>query len=603
MEDRYRLMKQKAVRGIDGYNQLVEAELADRGAKIIELKELADGSTDQPAVPLAPPRPEHMPKIVVIIDELADLMMTMGRKVEEPITRLAQKARAAGIHLILATQRPSVDVITGLIKANFPARVSFQTTARVDSRTILDSIGAERLLGRGDMLYMPPGTARLQRLHGPLVTETEIHRVVAYIKKQGSPQYVFSLLEGPEEEGEDGLEEDLDDELYDQAVRLVTESRQASISWVQRRLRVGYNRAARMIERMERDGVVSAGDGGRSVRFSRSASRRTERAAVALAIGLGLAGAARAESAPEVDDVVRRVQERFDATLDFSAKVEQRLEAVSAGRTLEAHGTVQFKRPGKMRWSLESDEPQVIVADGSTLWFYQPTEQQVLKAPFRAAFRSSMPISFLTGVGKLEDDFTVSIDGRTPAEVRLLLVPKKDSAEIGRLQLTRCGELRHRRGEVRDPLGNVQAQISDLRATPACPTRCFGRGAPGSTLSRHRSRLTSREASMPTFDIVSQVNLQELDNAVNQAAKRSPTLDSRIRDRDRARERRDPDRLERRYRVKAVVDVLQSKLASARFLRHWLTARWSRPPADVPSKPSRSSRESMPIAGARSSSG
>src|SRR5262249_53929065 len=163
--------------------------------------------------------------------------MTMGRKVEEPITRLAQKARAAGIHLIVATQRPSVDVITGLIKANFPARISFQVTARVDSRTILDHIGAERLLGRGDMLYMPPGT---------LVTEQEIHKVVSFIKRQGAPQYAFSLLESPDAEDEPGLEEDLNDELYDQAVQLVTSSRQASISWVQRRLRVGYNRAARM---------------------------------------------------------------------------------------------------------------------------------------------------------------------------------------------------------------------------------------------------------------------------------------------------------------------------------------------------------------------
>jgi S-DNA-T family DNA segregation ATPase FtsK/SpoIIIE len=200
---------------------------------------------------------------VVIIDELADLMMTMGRQVEEPITRLAQKARAAGIHLILATQRPSVDVITGLIKANFPARVSFQTTSRVDSRTILDHIGAERLLGGGDMLYMPPGTAQLQRLHGPLVTEEEIRKVVHFIKRQGSPEYALGLLESPEGDEDGELEEELDDELYDQAVRLVTESRQASISWVQRRLRVGYNRAARMIERMEREGVVSISEGGR----------------------------------------------------------------------------------------------------------------------------------------------------------------------------------------------------------------------------------------------------------------------------------------------------------------------------------------------------
>jgi S-DNA-T family DNA segregation ATPase FtsK/SpoIIIE len=266
MEERYRLMKDRGVRNIDGYNRIVEQELAELDAGVIELTELVDEDADEEeasGVVTPPPRPERLPKIVVIIDELADLMMTMGRKVEEPITRLAQKARAAGIHLVLATQRPSVDVITGLIKANFPARISFQTTARVDSRTILDHIGAERLLGRGDMLYMPAGSARLQRLHGPLVTEAEIHRVVDFVKKQGTPQYVLSLLQSTEEETDEGLEEDLNDELYDQAVRLVTESGQASISWVQRRLRVGYNRAARMIERMEREGVVSPSDGGR----------------------------------------------------------------------------------------------------------------------------------------------------------------------------------------------------------------------------------------------------------------------------------------------------------------------------------------------------
>jgi len=262
MEERYRLMKQHGVRNIDGYNRLVDAEgQAERSGKVIELKELADDDDDEVVTP--PPMPERLPKVVVIVDELADLMMTMGRKVEEPITRLAQKARAAGVHLIVATQRPSVDVITGLIKANFPSRISFQVTARVDSRTILDHIGAERLLGRGDMLYMASGSARVQRLHGPLVTEQEIHKVASVIKKQGAPQYVFDLLESPEAEDEQGLEEDLDDELYDQAVQLVTSSRQASISWVQRRLRVGYNRAARMIERMEREGVVSTSEGGR----------------------------------------------------------------------------------------------------------------------------------------------------------------------------------------------------------------------------------------------------------------------------------------------------------------------------------------------------
>jgi S-DNA-T family DNA segregation ATPase FtsK/SpoIIIE len=260
MEQRYRLMKEHGVRNIDGYNRLIDDEGHSSG-KIIELRELADGDDDE--VLTSTPMPERLPKVVVIVDELADLMMTMGRKVEEPITRLAQKARAAGIHLIVATQRPSVDVITGLIKANFPSRISFQVTARVDSRTILDHIGAERLLGRGDMLYMPSGSARVQRLHGPLVTEQEIHKVVSYIKRQGTPQYALSLLESPETEDEQGLDEDLADDLYDQAVQLVTSSRQASISWVQRRLRVGYNRAARMIERMEREGVVSASEGGR----------------------------------------------------------------------------------------------------------------------------------------------------------------------------------------------------------------------------------------------------------------------------------------------------------------------------------------------------
>jgi len=263
MEERYQVMKRRAVRSIDGYNRVIEREEDLRETGVIELTVLADEPAGQEEPETAPSAPERLPKIVVIIDELADLMMTMGRHVEEPITRLAQKARAAGIHLILATQRPSVDVITGLIKANFPARISFQTTSRVDSRTILDQIGAERLLGGGDMLYMPPGTATIQRLHGPLVTETEILRVANFVKKQGTPQYAFGLLEGPEGDEDGEAEDDLSDELYDQAVRLVTESRQASISWVQRRLRVGYNRAARMIERMEREGVVSSSEGGR----------------------------------------------------------------------------------------------------------------------------------------------------------------------------------------------------------------------------------------------------------------------------------------------------------------------------------------------------
>ena len=265
MDQRYRLLKEKGVRNIDSYNRLMEHDEDERRAGVIELTHVVDDEEDEVAeTPADGLRHERLPKIVVIIDELADLMMTVGRDVEEPITRLAQKARACGMHLILATQRPSVDVITGLIKANFPARISCQVTARVDSRTILDCIGAERLLGHGDMLYLPPGTAKVQRLHGAFVSEAEIRKVTDFAKQQARPNYALDLLEDDSED-EDGamVDDGYDDVMYDQAVRLVTESRQASISWVQRRLRVGYNRAARMIERMERDGVVTTSENGR----------------------------------------------------------------------------------------------------------------------------------------------------------------------------------------------------------------------------------------------------------------------------------------------------------------------------------------------------
>ncbi len=203
-----------------------------------------------------------MPLIVVVIDELADLMMVVGKKVEELIARLAQKARAAGIHLILATQRPSVDVITGLIKANIPTRIAFQVSARVDSRTILDQMGAEALLGQGDMLYLPPGTGFPQRVHGAFVADHEVHKVVSYLKNLAKPQYVEGVLEEPEMDGEGVLAQDGSgngeaDPLYDQAVEIVLKTRRASISLVQRHLRIGYNRAARLIEQMERAGMVS----------------------------------------------------------------------------------------------------------------------------------------------------------------------------------------------------------------------------------------------------------------------------------------------------------------------------------------------------------
>jgi DNA segregation ATPase FtsK/SpoIIIE, S-DNA-T family len=252
MDKRYRRMNTLGVRNMAGYNQKVR-DAVKAG------KPVPDPLASTPDNPVDA---EEMALIVVVIDELADLMMVVGKKVEELIARLAQKARASGIHLILATQRPSVDVITGLIKANIPARMAFQVSARVDSRTILDHMGAESLLGQGDMLFQPPGTAHPQRVHGAFVADHEVHKVVAYLKNLAKPQYVDDVLEGPPEEGEDGalLEggNGESDPLYDQAVAIVLKTRRASISLVQRHLRIGYNRAARLIEQMERAGMVSS---------------------------------------------------------------------------------------------------------------------------------------------------------------------------------------------------------------------------------------------------------------------------------------------------------------------------------------------------------
>ncbi len=249
MENRYRTLAECGVRNIDQYNSLLKDPEAHRRAR----KAAADDDT---------PTPEPMQYIVIIIDEFADLMMVAPKDVEDSVTRLAQKARAVGIHLIVATQRPSVDVITGVIKANFPSRISYQVASKVDSRTILDTQGAEKLLGSGDMLFLPPGTARIRRIHGAYVSEREIVDIVDFVKKnQGEPKFLDEITKVADEKSAvDGIEY-LDDPKYDDAVRVVLSTGQASASYLQRRLKLGYSRAARLIEIMEANGVVGPSQG------------------------------------------------------------------------------------------------------------------------------------------------------------------------------------------------------------------------------------------------------------------------------------------------------------------------------------------------------
>jgi S-DNA-T family DNA segregation ATPase FtsK/SpoIIIE len=241
MERRYALLSDLSVRNIEGYNQKARVKKPD--------PRIEEGIL-----------PRSLPYLVIVIDELADLMLVSSRDTEEYLIRLAQKARASGIHLIVATQRPSVDVITGLIKANFPTRISYQVSGRADSRVILDAMGAERLLGMGDLLFMPPGTSRLKRIHGPYVSDEEVGRVTEYLKAQAAPEYEVGITEMKEHE-EEIAENGEKDEKYADAVELVAETRNASISMLQRRLRVGYNRAARMIETMEKEGLIGPSDG------------------------------------------------------------------------------------------------------------------------------------------------------------------------------------------------------------------------------------------------------------------------------------------------------------------------------------------------------
>ena len=268
MESRYKMMAERGVRNINGFNDLAKKlqkeyeiefkkhEKANKG-----LKPVSEDNEDEEEEVLLPEPPAKLPYIVVLIDELADLMMVASKGVEDSLTRLAQMARAAGIHLIVATQRPSVDVLTGIIKANFPTRMSYKVTSRVDSRTILDAMGADKLLGRGDMLFLPPGSSNLLRLHGVMVSDEEIEKIVGFIKKQAKPLYEEDIFQAAEIEAKDEAEEEEYDDKYDEALAIVAKERQASISYIQRRLRIGYNRAARIIETMEREGVVGPSDG------------------------------------------------------------------------------------------------------------------------------------------------------------------------------------------------------------------------------------------------------------------------------------------------------------------------------------------------------